>query len=56
MLELGLHVKDCIYVCCPDEFYRSGNIHIICERYNIPLFKDLNELLNNIFEKYQLFN
>ena len=51
MLELGLHVKDNIYVCCPDDFYRSGNIHIICERYNIPLFKNLDELLINIFEK-----
>lgn len=49
MLELGLHVNDNIMVCCPDEFYRSGNIHIICEMYNIPLFKNLNDLLKNIY-------
>lgn len=48
LLELGLHVKDNIYVCCPDEFYRSGNVHIICERFNIPLFKNINDLLQNI--------
>lgn len=52
MLELGLHIKDNIVVCCPDDFYRSGNIHIICELYNIPLFKNMEELLNNISEKY----
>jgi nucleoside 2-deoxyribosyltransferase len=49
MLELGLyaHSKKLI-VCCPDEFYRSGNVHIICKNYHIPLFKNLNQLLQSI--------
>ncbi len=44
MLELGLHADNIVklIVCCPDGFYRQGNIEIVCKRYNIPFFKDLN--------------
>jgi hypothetical protein len=49
LLELGLHATSKkLMVCCPNEFYRSGNVHIVCNNYNIPLFKNINELLNNI--------
>lgn len=49
LLELGLYAKSKkVFVCCPKEFYRSGNIHIVCERYKIPLFKNMTELLNNL--------
>ncbi len=48
LLELGLYAdSNKIMVCCPDEFYRSGNVHIVCENYKIPIFKTMNELLNN---------
>lgn len=47
MLELGLyHNKPCI-VYCPFEFYRSGNIHIVCKRYNITYYTDWNEFLES---------
>ncbi len=49
LLEMGLHAKSGkLYVCCPDEFYRSGNVQIVCDRYNIPLYKDLNSLINRV--------
>lgn len=49
LLELGLFAKSRkVMVCCPDEFYRSGNIQIVCNKFNIPLFKTLPELLENI--------
>ena len=49
MLELGLHAgSNKVRVCCPDAFWRSGNIHMVCRRYGIPLYNDLNELLNDI--------
>lgn len=35
-------------VCCPDEFWRSGNIQVVCEKFSIPLFKTMDELLLNI--------
>ena len=28
-----------------DEFYRSGNIQIICNKFNIPLYKSIDELM-----------
>ena len=46
LLELGLFAKSRkIFVCCPDDFYRSGNIQIVCDKYNIPLFKNFSELI-----------
>jgi Nucleoside 2-deoxyribosyltransferase like len=53
LLELGLYASSKkIMVCCPDEFYRSGNVQIVCKNYNIPIFKTMNELLNNIKFNY----
>ena len=47
LLELGLYAKSKkILVCCPDEFYRSGNVQIVCNRFNIPLYKTMEELIN----------
>lgn len=46
LLELGIHARSGkLLVYCPDGFYRSGNVQIVCDRYNIPLYKDLNELI-----------
>lgn len=57
LLELGIHTKDNekLFVCCPDEFYRKGNVEIVCERFNIPLFTDIESTLSAIDEKYQIF-
>lgn len=49
LLELGLYAgSGKLIVCCPDEFWRSGNVQIVCNNYNIPLFKDMQSLLNQI--------
>ena len=49
LLELGLFAKSGkLLVCCPKEFYRSGNIQIVCDKYNIPLFEDIMELLESV--------
>jgi hypothetical protein len=46
LLELGLHANDRkMIVCCPDEFWRKGNVGVVCTRYNIPLFEDFNKAL-----------
>ncbi len=46
LLELGLHARsNKMVVYCPDEFYRSGNVQIVCDKYNIPLYKDFNDLI-----------
>jgi hypothetical protein len=49
LLEFGLFAKEKkLMVCCPDEFWRSGNIQVVCEKFSIPLFKTMEELLLNI--------
>lgn len=52
LLELGLHIghKD-LYVVCPNGFWRKGNVDIVCNRYNIPLFESLNEFKTYFDEK-----
>lgn len=51
LLELGLHAKNNIIVCCPEGFYRKGNVDIVCKRYNIKTCKTLNELIIEIINK-----
>lgn len=48
LLELGLHAKSNIIVCCPDGFYRRGNIDIVCEYYKIKQVKTLEDIINFI--------
>jgi hypothetical protein len=41
LLELGLHANsNRLIVCCPDGFWRKGNVEIVCHRFNVPLFND----------------
>jgi hypothetical protein len=44
LLELGLHAaySDMI-VCCPDKFWRKGNVEIVCHRYGIPLHNTIED-------------
>jgi hypothetical protein len=47
LLELGLFAdSDKLIVCCPDGFYRKGNIEIVCKRNYIPLFNDFTDAFN----------
>lgn len=46
LLELGLHADDKkLVVCCPDGFWRKGNVDIVCKRYGIPQVKDVDGLV-----------
>lgn len=49
LLELGLfaHSKK-LMVCCTEQFSKYGNVQIICDRYGIPFFKTIKDLLNHI--------
>jgi len=50
MLELGLFFNGFNIVYCPNEFYKSGNIHIVCEKYHIPYYTDWDEFLKAILK------
>lgn len=45
IFELGLFIQKPCIIYCPFEFYRSGNIHIICEKFNKPVYTDWDEFL-----------
>lgn len=56
LLELGLHANSKrILVCCPNGFWRQGNVDIVCVRYGIPLFRDLKTAVEylkcNLYER-----
>ena len=38
-------------VCCPTGFWNKGNVDIVCERYGIPNYETLDELLKDIQNK-----
>jgi hypothetical protein len=52
LLELGLHSKsNKMVVMCPEGFWRKGNVDIVCEKYNIKQVKNIDELVEYIYEK-----
>ena len=49
LLELGLFAHaGKITVCCPEGFYRKGNVDIVCDRYGIKQVNTLKELIKSI--------
>jgi len=52
LLELGLLANSKkIIACCPDGFWRKGNVQIVCSRYGIPLVNTLPELSEAIIQR-----
>ena len=37
-----------IVVCCPDEFWRKGNVDILCDRYGIKVSNNYETFLQDI--------
>lgn len=50
LMELGLIAGQYCnaVVCCPDGFWRKGNVEIICDRFNIPMVNTLDEIIEII--------
>jgi len=47
LLELGLHADSGkMIVCCPDEFWRKGNVEIVCSRHKIPLHDNIEDAMS----------
>lgn len=48
LLELGLYATtDKVILYCEDEFYRRGNLQVVCTKYKIPVFSSMKELLES---------
>ena len=49
LLEFGLYAKSGkMKVVCEDSFWRKGNIDVVCQRYQVKQYKNLNELLTHL--------
>lgn len=49
LLELGLCARSGkLKVCCPEGFWRRGNVEVVCRRYQIPLFATLDDLIADL--------
>ena len=45
LLELGLFSRSGkLIVCCPDGYWRKGNVEVVCNCYRIPLVATFDEL------------
>lgn len=52
LLELGLHVKSKkIIVCCPDKFWRKGNVDIVCQRAGVKVHNNLDDAIAELKKK-----
>jgi hypothetical protein len=55
LLELGLFgVPDTTMVCCPKEFYRYGNVKMVCDRYGIHMVETYEDMLTNLINALQV--
>ena len=51
LLELGLHAAhEKMIVVCPDGFWRKGNVEVVCERFNIPLYESIEDAMQVILD------
>ncbi len=49
LMELGLLANTRkVIVCCPEGFWRKGNVDIVCYKYNIPICDSLEELIETV--------
>lgn len=48
LLELGLAAASTnskAIVCCPESYWRRGNVEITCKRYNVPFYESFEDFL-----------
>lgn len=55
LLELGAYGSSGkMIVCCPDGFWRKGNVEIFCTRHNIPVFNKMEDAVGALRTKIQM--
>ena len=52
LLEFGLFLKTGkVIPCCPEGYFRKGNLEVACNYYGVPLYEDLIEGLDAVRNK-----
>ena len=54
LLELGMFAPSGkMVVCCPEGFWKRGNVQIVCKKYGINLVESLEELIDEVKKKFE---
>jgi hypothetical protein len=51
---MGFHTAanpEKLIVCCPDGFWRKGNVDVICARYGVRQVSTVDELISAVQER-----
>lgn len=49
LMELGLTANSTnVIVCCPDGYWRKGNVEVLCDRFTIPLTNNIDDFIELI--------
>ena len=52
LLEFGLYANSGkMIVRCPREFYRYGNVSLVCTRFSIPIFNNMDDAIGALVTK-----
>jgi Nucleoside 2-deoxyribosyltransferase like len=55
LLELGLHATSKkVIVCCPEGFWRRGNVHMVCMRYGIDVVETFEIFVERVKWRLQM--
>lgn len=57
LMELGLVASNTdnhnIYVVCPKGYWRRGNVQVLCNKYKIPLYEEIDDMLKDFKESLE---
>jgi hypothetical protein len=52
LLELGLFARSAkLIVCCPEGFWRKGNVDIVCHKYGVQQVNTIEDIIQAIYLK-----
>ena len=54
LLELGLFIHKNPVVCCPEGFWRKGNVDIVCKQYKVRVYDDFNQASGYLHRQFTL--
>lgn len=55
LLELGLKAGGRrLIVCCPEGFWRKGNVDIVCQRFNVQQVETFDELVEEVIRSVKI--
>ena len=52
LAELGIHIRSKkLVVCCPDGFWRQGNVEVMCRKYRVPFTRNFETMVQTVKAK-----